>query len=101
MKRLFGVQSITGLRMSVLALGGLLALAANAQTSPDVQVTLNNVTPAVGNYTFPIDANSGLNQVLVLDNGLVKFTFSRDDAAGGIVTGWTNTSITASSTASS
>jgi rhamnogalacturonan endolyase len=32
---------------------------------------------------------------LVLDNGLVKITFARDDV--GVVTGWTDVSITATS----
>lgn len=33
----------------------------------------------------------------MFDNGLISFTFGRDDDAGGVVTGWTNTSITATS----
>jgi rhamnogalacturonan endolyase len=58
----------------------------------DVKLQINGVTAAVGTYAFPDQVGS-----LVFDNGLIKFTFGRDDAAGGVVTGWTNTSITATS----
>ena len=44
----------------------------------DVSVLLNGTPPGVGSYTFPADVES-----LVLDNGLVRFAFGRDDAAGG------------------
>lgn len=56
-----------------------------ADTGPDVQLLLDGSPAALGSYTFPFAAG---NTGLVLDNGLVKFTFNRDDAAGGIVTGW-------------
>lgn len=46
---------------------------ANGQVSQDVQVKLNGVTAAPGTYAFPFPAGS---QGLVLDNGLVKFTFN-------------------------
>lgn len=45
-----------------------------------------------GTYAFPDDVPS-----LVLDNGLIRYTFGRDDAAGGVVTGWPDVSITATS----
>src|SRR5690349_4638199 len=68
------------------------AAAAKFPSSGGVQVLLNGAPAAVGTYAFPADVDA-----LVLDNGLIRFTFSRDDAAGGIVTGWPDVSITASS----
>jgi rhamnogalacturonan endolyase len=58
----------------------------------DVTLQINGASATVGSYAFPDQVDS-----LVFDNGLIRFTFGRDDAAGGIVTGWTNTSITATS----
>jgi rhamnogalacturonan endolyase len=58
----------------------------------DVKLQIDGVSAAVGSYVFPDQVDS-----LVFDNGLIKFTFGRDDAAGGVVTGWTTTSITATS----
>ena len=55
---------------------------AQAQTPPDVQVLVNGSPAALGAYAFPSAVDA-----LVLDNGLIRFTFTRDDAAGGIVTG--------------
>ena len=69
-----------------------LAAAAGAESDPDVLVLLDGNPPAAGTYAFPTAAST-----IVLDNGLIRFTFGRDDAAGGIVTGWTNVSITAQS----
>ncbi len=57
-----------------------------------VQLLLNGSPAAAGTYGFPSPVDT-----VVLDNGLIRFTFSRDDAAGGIVTGWPDVSITASS----
>lgn len=57
-----------------------------------VRVLLNGAPAAPGSYPFPGDVDT-----LVLDNGLIRFTFGRDDAAGGVVTGWTDVSITATS----
>lgn len=84
------------------ALGGPGAASASAASSTaahggrpsgaDVALLLNGSPASVGTYTFPDAVDS-----LVLDNGLVKFTFGRDDAAGGIVTGWDDVSITATS----
>jgi rhamnogalacturonan endolyase len=59
---------------------------------PPVRLLLNGARGATGAFAFPAEVGT-----LVLDNGLIRFTFGRDDAAGGIVTGWTDTSITASS----
>ncbi|HWB37870.1 MAG TPA: hypothetical protein VHA75_17780, partial [Rugosimonospora sp.] len=55
-------------------------------------LTINGVAAEIRDYAFPDEVDA-----LVLDNGLIRFTFGRDDAVGGIVTGWTNTSITATS----
>ncbi|MFG1811878.1 polysaccharide lyase family 4 protein [Streptomyces sp. NPDC049040] len=57
-----------------------------------VTLLVNGKPAEVGSYAFPAEAEE-----VVLDNGLVRFTFGRDDAAGGVVTGWTDTSITATS----
>jgi rhamnogalacturonan endolyase len=59
--------------MAMVLLGGLVASAANAQSAPDVQLTLNGVPAAVGTYAFPFPAGSS---GLVFDNGLVRFTFN-------------------------
>jgi rhamnogalacturonan endolyase len=63
-----------------------------APNATDVRVLLNGAPAAPGSYIFPDQVDS-----LVLDNGLIRFTFGRDDAAGGVVTGWTDVSITATS----
>jgi rhamnogalacturonan endolyase len=57
-----------------------------------VSVLVNGSAARVGSYVFPDEADT-----VTLDNGLVRFTFGRDDAAGGVLTGWTDTSITATS----
>src|SRR5947209_8933446 len=65
------------LRILVLILTALCASAANAQTGPDVQVLLNGSPADVGTYAFPFPAGSS---GLVLDNGLVRFTFNGKNA---------------------
>lgn len=57
-----------------------------------VKLLVNGKPAKPGSYAFPTEAEE-----IVLDNGLVRFTFGRDDAVGGVVTGWTDTSITATS----
>ena len=89
-------------RRDLLKLGGAGALAlgtsglgvdlALAAGGPPVRLLLNGSPGAAGAHAFPGEVDT-----VVLDNGLIRFTFGRDDAAGGIVTGWTDTSITASS----
>jgi rhamnogalacturonan endolyase len=58
----------------------------------NVQLLIDGKPARPGSYAFPQDAST-----VVLDNGLVRFTFGRDDAAGGVVTGWSDVSITATS----
>jgi rhamnogalacturonan endolyase len=48
-----------------------------AQSYPDVRVLLNGVPAAAGTYSFPFPAGSS---GLVLDNGLVRFTFNGKSA---------------------
>lgn len=94
-------------RRSALALMGSTAAAAAwaasstaASAAPEspldprkrVSVLVNGAPAATRTYAFPDDIDS-----LVLDNGLIRFTFGRDDAAGGSVTGWSDVSITAQS----
>ncbi|HEY7202591.1 MAG TPA: polysaccharide lyase family protein, partial [Candidatus Dormibacteraeota bacterium] len=66
--------------------------ALRAGGGPPVRILLNGAPGAPGVFAFPAEVDT-----VVLDNGLIRFTFGRDDAAGGIVTGWTDTSITATS----
>jgi rhamnogalacturonan endolyase len=69
------------------------AVADSASLGHQGVVLLLNGEPAeVGSYAFPAQVDE-----IVLDNGLVRFTFGRDDASGGVVTGWGDTSITATS----
>lgn len=68
------------------------ATASPPTISPAVNVMVDDAPLAVGSYAFPSEVNH-----LVLDNGLVRITFGRDDGAAGVVTGWTDTSITATS----
>ena len=63
-----------------------------AAPATGVSVQINGIAAAVRTYAFPSEVDS-----LVLDNGLIRFTFGRDDAEGGVVTGWTDVSITAQS----
>jgi rhamnogalacturonan endolyase len=90
-------------RRELLKLGGAGALALGASgigfdlalAEPDhspVTVLLNGSRGATGAFAFPGEVDT-----VVLDNGLIRFTFSRDDAAGGVVTGWPDVSITATS----
>ncbi len=66
--------------------------AAGAGGEQAVRVLLNGAPAAVGTYAFPDPVHT-----LTLDNGLVTYTFGRDDDAGGVVTGWPDVSITATS----
>jgi rhamnogalacturonan endolyase len=96
-------------RRNFLKIGGVAALAFSGATLPvelawaagsqpagpgaPVRLLVSGAPGQVGKqYVFPDEVSS-----LVLDNGLARFTFGRDDAAGGIVTGWSDVSITCSS----
>lgn len=72
------------------------ALALDARKPPSdadgVTARIDGVPARLGSYAFPAEVDT-----LTLDNGLVRFSFGRDDAAGGVLTGWTSTSITATS----
>lgn len=68
------------------------AAATGDADAPGVALLLDGEPAEVGTYAFPTQVAE-----VVLDNGLVRFTFGRDDAQGGIVTGWTDVSITATS----
>ncbi|GHJ41551.1 polysaccharide lyase family protein [Streptomyces sp. TS71-3] len=57
-----------------------------------VRVLLDGKPAEVGTYSFPAQVGE-----VVLDNGLARFAFGRDDAQGGVVTGWNDVSITATS----
>ncbi|MBO0798481.1 MAG: hypothetical protein J2P31_06630, partial [Blastocatellia bacterium] len=59
--------------IQVLILTTTICSAAIAQSGPDVHVLLNGAPAAMGTYTFPFPAGSS---GLVLDNGLVRFTFN-------------------------
>ena len=73
-----------------IAIGGN-AVAAPPQWSGRPRVLIGNRPAAIGSYAFPNEVPE-----LVLDNGLVRITFGRDDA-GGVLTGWGDVSITATS----
>src|SRR5437660_4211978 len=88
-------------RRELLKLGGAGALGLGASglgldlvqaAGPAVRVLLNGARAATGAYAFPAEVDT-----VALDNGLIRFTFGRDDADGGIVTGWPDTSVTATS----
>lgn len=64
---------------------------AEAPPGAPVKVLINGSPGRQRSYAFPSEVDA-----LVLDNGLAQFTFGRDDA-GGVLTGWSDTSITATS----
>jgi rhamnogalacturonan endolyase len=84
------IVGAAGAAAATALIGGQKAAASGGHD--DVQVLINGAPAAPGTYAFPAAVDA-----LVLDNGLIRFTFTRDDAAGGIVTGWSDVSITASS----
>jgi rhamnogalacturonan endolyase len=68
------------------------AAAARQDTAGNVQFLIDGAPARPGTFTFLGDAHT-----VVLDNGLVRFTFGRDDGLAGITTGWPDVSITAQS----
>lgn len=81
---------VAGLGVDLVRAAGSAGLRAGG--GPPVRLLLNGARAASGVFAFPAEVGT-----VVLDNGLVRFTFGRDDAAGGVVTGWADTSITATS----
>lgn len=81
-----GALGTAGLRLDAIR------AAAAVGVGPPVRLLLDGAPAATGTYAFPTEVGT-----VVLDNGLARFTFSRDDAAGGVVTGWPDVSITATS----
>jgi rhamnogalacturonan endolyase len=86
------LQAFGGVAAGAVLVGGASpAVAAPAAPSGAPPRVLIGGRPAtVGSYAFPDQVPD-----LVLDSGLVKITFARDDV--GVVTGWSNVSITATS----
>ncbi|MHA7986387.1 polysaccharide lyase family protein [Rathayibacter sp. CAU 1779] len=89
---LFGAATAGAIAANTAAVSAAHAAGDPRPGHGDVTVTIAGRPAMVGDYVFPDQVPS-----LVLDNGLVTFTFGRDDAEGGVVTGWTDTSITATS----
>lgn len=71
---------------------GTAAAATGPNTAGNVQCLVDGAPAQPGTFTFLVDAHT-----VVLDNGLVRFTFGRDDGQADIVTGWSDVSITAQS----
>ncbi|MDQ0635055.1 rhamnogalacturonan endolyase [Arthrobacter pascens] len=86
------VQAFGGVTLGAVLAGSAGAGAAAAATpeGQGVKVLIGGVPAKVGSYAFPAAVPE-----LVLDNGLVRATFGRDDA--GVLTGWPDVSITATS----
>jgi rhamnogalacturonan endolyase len=92
-RELLKVGGAGALALGAAGLGLDLAEAAGAgRAGPPVRLLLDGSPAATGSFAFPAEVGT-----VVLDNGLIRFTFGRDDAAGGVVTGWPDTSITATS----
>ena len=86
------IKSLVPLFGMAVAAGILFAQPVKAQ-APDVTFLRNGVTAALGTYTFSSSTNT--NDSYVMNNGLVQFTWGRDDLG---VNGWTGqTSITVQS----
>jgi rhamnogalacturonan endolyase len=85
------LQAFGGITAGALIAGraGPAAAAPTSSGAPP-RVFIGGRSAAVGSYAFPAEVPD-----LVLDNGLVKITFGRDDV--GVPTGWTDVSITAKS----
>ncbi len=86
------LQAFGGIAAGAVLAGGTdpASAAPAAPSGAPPRVLIGGRPAAVGSYAFPAEVPE-----LVLDNGLVKITFARDDV--GVVTGWTDVSITATS----
>ena len=86
------LQAFGGIAAGAVVAGSAdTALAAPPRSSERrPQVWIGGQPATVRSYAFPAEVRE-----LVLDNGLVKMTFGRDDV--GVKTGWSDVSITATS----
>jgi rhamnogalacturonan endolyase len=84
------LQAFGGITAGAVLVGGADAATAapEASSGSPPRVRIGGRSAAVRSYAFPAEVPD-----LVLDNGLVKITFARDD----VVTGWSDVSITATS----
>ncbi len=87
--RRLALQTVGGITAAA-AVAGFAEPAAAAPASRQAKVLIGDQPATLGSYVFPADVPQ-----LVLDNGLVRIVFGRDDA--GVLTGWTDVSITATS----
>jgi rhamnogalacturonan endolyase len=87
--RRLALQTVGGITAAA-AVAGFAEPAAAAPASRQAKVLIGDQPATLGSYAFPADVPQ-----LVLDNGLVRIVFGRDDA--GVLTGWTDVSITATS----
>jgi rhamnogalacturonan endolyase len=86
------VGAATGALAIGVAVPASAAAATGQSAAGDVQFLVDGAPARTGTFTFLEDAHT-----VVLDNGLVRFTFGRDDGAANLLTGWPDVSITAQS----
>jgi rhamnogalacturonan endolyase len=84
------LQGLGGATLGAVLAGHAGVAAATAEPGQGVKVLINGAPAKVGSYAFPGEVSE-----LVLDNGLVRATFGRDDV--GVPSGWQDVSITATS----
>jgi rhamnogalacturonan endolyase len=86
------LQAFGGVAAGVVLAGGAVPAVAAPPTPSGAppRVLIGGRPAIVGSYAFPDEVPE-----LVLDNGLVRITFARDDV--GVATGWSDVSITATS----
>ena len=86
------LQAVGGITAGAVLTGrpGPAAAAPGATPEAPPRALIGGRPATVGSYEFPAEVPE-----LVLDNGLVRITFARDDV--GVVTGWRDVSITATS----
>ena len=84
------LQGVGGIAAAAVLGVGIDRAVAAPPAGPSPQVLIGGQAATVRSYAFPSEVPD-----LVLDNSLVKITFARDDV--GVVTGWTDVSITATS----
>jgi rhamnogalacturonan endolyase len=87
--RRLALQAVGGITVAAVV-AGIAEPAAADSGSRRVTALIGDQPASVGSYAFPAEVPQ-----LVLDNGLVRIVFGRDDT--GVLTGWTDVSITATS----